>query len=115
LAKVWPLNFTHEVSRSYSHGSLTCDRRHYFPYEGSRAADFYFPLKNPSSSAGFESTNLGSSDKHANNYTSGGDEHIVANIDKQTLRRYVKHSKEEKRFVFQKVMDIFGICSVTAQ
>jgi hypothetical protein len=33
------------------------------PSEGSRAMDFY-RLKNPSSSAGFEPTNLGSNDKH---------------------------------------------------
>jgi hypothetical protein len=33
---------------------------------------FYHP-QNPSSSAGFEHANLGSSDKHANHYTTEGD------------------------------------------
>jgi hypothetical protein len=43
-------------------------RRLYFPSEGSRATDFYHP-SNPSSSAGFEPANLGSSGKHAKFHT----------------------------------------------
>jgi hypothetical protein len=42
---------------------MTWDRRLYFPSEGRRAGDF-FALKNPTASAGFEPTNLGSSGLH---------------------------------------------------
>jgi hypothetical protein len=37
---------------------MTWDRRLYFPSEGRRAEDFFRP-KNPTASAGFEPTNLG--------------------------------------------------------
>ena len=40
------------------------DRRLYFPSEGRRAEDF-FALKNPTASAGFEPTNLGTKVQHA--------------------------------------------------
>ena len=51
-------------------GSFTCrksttwDKRFYFPSEGKRAEDF-FPLKNPTASAGFELANLGTKGQHA--------------------------------------------------
>ena len=52
-------------------GSFTCsksttrDKRLYFPSEGRRAEDFFFALKNPTASAGFEPTNLGTKGQHA--------------------------------------------------
>jgi hypothetical protein len=49
----------------------TLDRRLYFPSEGSRATDFV-AIKNPSSSAGFQPANFGSSGKHDNHYTTDG-------------------------------------------
>jgi hypothetical protein len=36
----------------------------------------FITLKNPSSSAGFKPANLGSSGKHANHYTTEGDEQM---------------------------------------
>jgi hypothetical protein len=44
--------------------SATWDRRLYFPSELRRAEDF-FALKNPTGSAGFEPTNLGTKGQHA--------------------------------------------------
>ena len=55
-------------------GSFTCvksttrDPRFYFPSEGSHARDFY-ALKNPSTPAGFEPANLGSSGEYDNQGT----------------------------------------------
>ena len=52
-------------------GSFTCrksttwDRRLYFPSEGRRAEDFFFALKNPTASVGFEPANLGTKGQHA--------------------------------------------------
>jgi len=43
---------------------MTWDRRLYFPSEGRRAEDF-FAFKNPTASAGFEPTNLGTKGQHA--------------------------------------------------
>ena len=42
----------------------TWDKRLYFPSEGRRAEDF-FALKNPTASAGFEPSNLGTKGQHA--------------------------------------------------
>jgi hypothetical protein len=47
-----------------SRKSATWDRRLYFPFEGRHAEDF-FALKNPTVSAGFEPTNLGTRGEHA--------------------------------------------------
>ena len=47
-----------------SRKSTTWDKRLYFPSEGRRAEDF-FVLKNPTASAGFEPTNLGTKGQHA--------------------------------------------------
>jgi hypothetical protein len=47
-------------------------RRLYFPFEGSHATDF-IAIKSPSSSAGYEPANLGSSGKQANHYTTETD------------------------------------------
>jgi hypothetical protein len=44
-------------------------RRFYFPSEGSHATVFVAPLKNPSSSAGFEPANRESNGRHNNHYT----------------------------------------------
>ena len=44
--------------------STTCDRRLYFTSERSRA-EFLSPWKNPTASAGFEPTNLGTKGQHA--------------------------------------------------
>ena len=55
---------------SYIQGSFTCrksatwDRRLYFPSEG-RRAEYFFALKNPTASAGFEPANLGTKGQHA--------------------------------------------------
>jgi hypothetical protein len=52
------------------YGSFTCRKsatwgqRLYFPSEGRHAEDF-FALKNPTASAGFEPTNLGTKGQHA--------------------------------------------------
>ena len=43
---------------------MTWDKRLYFPTEGKCGEDF-FTLKNPTASAGFESTNLGTKGQHA--------------------------------------------------
>jgi hypothetical protein len=44
----------------------TWDPQLYFPSEGRRAEDFYFfALKNPTASAGFDPVNLGSKSQHA--------------------------------------------------
>ena len=45
--------------------SMTWDRRFYFPSEGRRAEDFFFALKNPTASVGFEPANLGTKGQHA--------------------------------------------------
>ena len=37
----------------------------YFPSEGRRAEDFFFALKNPTASVGFEPANLGTKGQHA--------------------------------------------------
>jgi hypothetical protein len=73
LAKKQLLSFAHEVSLSYSHGSLTRRKtlRHgtdgfYFPSEESRATDFIV-LKDPSTSVGFQTAKLGSNGKHDRN------------------------------------------------
>jgi hypothetical protein len=63
---VWPK----VASSTLLSGSFTCrksttwDRLVYFLSEGSRAEDF-FALKNPTASAGFEHTNLGTKGQHA--------------------------------------------------
>jgi len=44
---------------------MTWDRRLYFPSEGRRAEDYFFALKNPTASAGFEPANLGTKGQHA--------------------------------------------------
>jgi hypothetical protein len=44
--------------------SVTWDQRLYFPSKGRRAEDF-FALKNPTASAGFEPTNVGTKSQHA--------------------------------------------------
>ena len=55
-------------------GSFTCrksttpDQRLYFPSEGSHTQNFY-ALKNPSTPAGFEPANLGSSGEYDNHCT----------------------------------------------
>jgi hypothetical protein len=51
--------------------------RLYFPFEGSLATDF-IALKNPPLSAGYETTNLGSSGKHDSHYSTKNDCHIVS-------------------------------------
>ena len=43
---------------------MTWDRRLYFPSEGRCAEDFFRP-KNPTASAGFEPTNLGTKGQHS--------------------------------------------------
>ena len=52
------------------HKSTTRDPQLYFPSEGSRTLDFY-ALKNPSTPAGFEPANLGSSGEYDNHGTTG--------------------------------------------
>jgi hypothetical protein len=47
---------------------MTWSLRLYFPSEGKCAADFYFPYESIAS-AGIEPTNLWSSGKHSNHYT----------------------------------------------
>jgi hypothetical protein len=66
LPVIWPK----VPSSTLLQGSFTCrksttwDRRLYFPSERSRAEDF-FALKNPTASAGFEPSNLGTKGQHA--------------------------------------------------
>ena len=45
--------------------STTWDKRFYFSSEGRLAEDFFFTLKNPTTSAGFEPANLGTKGQHA--------------------------------------------------
>ena len=45
--------------------STTWDKRLYFPSEGRRAEDFFFALKTPTGSAGFEPANFGTKGQHA--------------------------------------------------
>ena len=47
------------------HKSTTWDKRLYFSSEGRRAEDFFFALKNPTASAGFEPANFGTKGQHA--------------------------------------------------
>ena len=51
---------------------MTQDPRRYFPSEGSHTQDFY-ALKIPSTPAGFEPANLGSSSEYDNHRTTGVD------------------------------------------
>ena len=66
-------------------GSFTChkstsqDPRLYFPSEGSHTQDFY-PLKNPSTPAGFEPANLGSSGEYDNHKTTEVDPDSQINL-----------------------------------
>jgi galactitol-specific phosphotransferase system IIB component len=48
-------------------------RRLYFPSDGSRAIRIFIAIKNPSSSAGSEPTNLASNGKHDNQQTTKGE------------------------------------------
>ncbi len=45
--------------------SVTWGRRLYFPFEGRCAEDFFFALKNPTDTAGFEPANMGTKGQHA--------------------------------------------------
>ena len=65
VGEKWPMNFAwnarlpRSIQESFiCRKSTTWDRRLYFPSEGRRAEDF-FAQKNPTASAGFEPTNLG--------------------------------------------------------
>jgi hypothetical protein len=65
MGEKWQVKFSLTNTTSTSlWGSFTCrksatwDRRLYFPSEGRHAEDFFRP-KNPTASAGFEATNLG--------------------------------------------------------
>ena len=66
----WILPENARLPRSIQ-GSFTCrkyttwDRRLYFLSEGRRAEDFFFALKNPTASVGFEPANLGTRGQHA--------------------------------------------------
>jgi hypothetical protein len=71
VGEKWPMNFAWNARLPRSiQGSFTCrksttwDRRLYFPSVGRRAEDF-FALKNPTASAGFEPSNLGTKGQHA--------------------------------------------------
>ena len=54
------------------HKSTTRDKQLYFPSEGSHTQDFYALKKNPSTPAGYERANLGSSGEY-NYWTTGVD------------------------------------------
>ena len=57
---------THTLSGSLKcRKSTTWDKRLYFLSEGRRSEDFFFALKNPTTSAGFENANLGTKGQHA--------------------------------------------------
>ena len=56
----------HNIQGSFTcRKSTTWDKRLYFPSEGRRAEDFFFALKNPTASAGFEPANLCTKGQHA--------------------------------------------------
>jgi hypothetical protein len=57
----------HILSRDLLHASksTTWDPQLYFPSKGRPAEDFFFALKNPTASAGFEPANLGTKGQHA--------------------------------------------------
>ena len=63
--QIWPRIRLPRNSRAFTcRKSATWDRRLYFPSKGRHAEDF-FALKNPTASAGFEPTNLGTKGQHA--------------------------------------------------
>ena len=71
VGEKWPMNIAwnarlpRSIQESFTcRKSTTWDRRLYFPSEGRRAEDF-FVLKNPTASAGFEPSNLGTKGQHA--------------------------------------------------
>ena len=65
----WGLSENARLSRNIQ-GSFTCrksttwDRRLCFPSEGRCAEDFFFALKNPTASVGFEPANFGTKGQH---------------------------------------------------
>ena len=71
MGEKWTMNFFPENVRLPRNiqGSFTCrksttwGKRLYVPSEGRRAEDFFAP-KNPTASAGFEHTNLGTKGQH---------------------------------------------------
>ena len=65
------------------HKSTIRDRRLYFPSKGSHTQDFY-AVKNPSTPAGFEPTNLVSIGKYHNHGTTGVNKELLE-ISKLTL------------------------------
>ena len=83
------------LPRNIIQGSFTCrksttwDKWLYFPSEGRRAEDF-FALKNPTASAGFEPSNLGTKGQHATSrppkpHTSQGKFKILASLVTENL------------------------------
>ena len=81
LGEKWPVISTESCDfHATLSGSFTClkyatwDKRPYFPSEGRHAEDFFFALKNPTASAGFEPANLGTKSStllldHRSHYT----------------------------------------------
>ena len=65
--------------------STTLDPRLYFPSEGSHTQDFY-ALKNPSTPAGIEPSNLGSRGEYDNHWTTGVDENDDVNAMNNTIQ-----------------------------
>ena len=64
MGEKWPVIST-ESCDFHEYTYATWDTRLYFPSEGRPAEDFFFALKNPTTSAGFEPANLGTKGQHA--------------------------------------------------
>ena len=89
-------------------GSFPCrkyttrDPRHNFPSEGSHTQDIY-ALKHPSTPAGFEPNNLGSSGEYDNHRTTGVDRlHCVAFIDNFSYHQIYLNDSSIRQDLFQK-------------
>ena len=95
-------------------GSFTCrksttrDPRLYFPSEGSYTQDFY-ALKNPSTLAGIEPANLGSSGEYDNRWTTGVDFLLLQLID-HPLCLSTECSSECYYEIFR--IDYGGVCQL---
>ena len=102
----WNARLPHNIQGSFTcRKSTTWDKRLYFPSEGGRAKDF-FALKNPTASAGFEPSNLGTKGQHATSRPLKSLYYAVCLGDKLTTFRIIvgpSHSKvkqsKKKKFL----------------
>ena len=72
---------------------MTQDQQVYFPSKGSHTRDFY-ALKNPSTLAGFEPVNLGSSGEYDNHLTTGVDSNLTGPSVSEILSKVIHARKK---------------------